>query len=169
MLLRSSTLGILCPATCTNVRSRSESVASGPGCVRRRNGALMRVQQPRHRFVRLHHEHLDQRVRERLILRHRIDHLPLIIEHQLHRRQIQHDLPILPPPLLHPPRQRVHVMQQLHHVRRIIRQPLVPIRMRNLLLAIDNRLRLPIPQPLGAGDHRIGKPSPNRPRIRHPA
>ena len=98
---------------------------------------MLRIQQPRHRFVRLHHEHLDQRMREALILRHCIDHLPIFIQHQIHLRQIQHELPLLLPALLKPLGQHIHVAQMLEHLRRVIRYLPRALGMRNLMRAID--------------------------------
>ena len=56
----------------------------------------MRVQQPCDRFVRFHHEHLDQRMREALVFRRRADDFALFIQHQFDLRQIEHKLPIVP-------------------------------------------------------------------------
>ena len=44
------------------------------------------------RFVRFDHEHFDERVREAGVFRHGVDHPALIVEHQFHFRQIEHEL-----------------------------------------------------------------------------
>jgi hypothetical protein len=126
---------------------------------------IQRVEQPRHGLVGLHHEHLDQRVREAVVLLLRPDDAPFFVQFQLDFRQVQHQLPIVQPALLNPLRQVVHVVQQLHHLRRVVAQRLVPVGVPDLLRAVDDGLRLAVAQPLGALDHGVGELRPRRPAV----
>ena len=78
------------------------------------------VQQAGDRFIRLDHEHLDQRVRVAVVLGHGVDHLAVGVQHQLRLGHVQVDLPGLDPAGLDPLGQRVHLEQQLDHDRVVI-------------------------------------------------
>ena len=109
---------------------------------------IHRIKQPRHRLVGLDHEHLNQRVREAGILFFRPHHFSLLIQQQLHLRQFQNDLPLLQSPPLNALGQHVHLIEQFHYIPRITHQPARPLRVRDVLRFIDDRLRLAISQPL---------------------
>ena len=123
------------------------------------------VQRAGHRFVGLDHEHFNQRMREALVFRLGAGDLALVVQHQFHLGQPQHNLPRLQPALLDALGQRVHLMQQFHHCRRVTIDLARTIGMRDNIRVVDDRLRLPIPQAACAANHRIGKAAAHRPRI----
>ena len=67
-------------------------------------------EQARHGLVGLDHEHLDQRVRERVVLLLGVHDLTVLVQHQVHLRQVEVDLPRLPPPRLDELGERVHLV-----------------------------------------------------------
>ncbi len=76
------------------------------------------VQQTRDRFVRLHHEHLNDCVGEARIGRLGADDALPIVKNQLHLRQVEHEHPIAHPAISNDARQTLRLSKQLDHFRR---------------------------------------------------
>ena len=115
------------------------------------------VEEPGHRFVRLDHEHLDQRVGERAILRAHVVHVSFIIEEQFRLGQIQDDHPITQTSLSKRLGESVRLMDGLDHLRLAVGVGAhVPARL--LEVPIDDRLRLEIGQSLARANDGGGEP-----------
>ncbi len=103
--------------------------------------------QPRYRFIRLDHEHFDNRMAEAGVRRRNVDHAPLVIVHRLHLRQLQHDHALPQPPRPNAPREIVHLLKQCQN-----------LGTQSPWLTVQCRARLFVRQTLGGTNDRVGEP-----------
>ncbi len=112
------------------------------------------LEQPRGHLVGLDHEHLDERVREGIVLGHRIDDVALLIEHKFDLGQIERDHPLPLAPGVDRLGKIVHVVQGRDDVIVVL-----GLGARMLLgffpVPIDERLGFEVRQALSTLDERL--------------
>ena len=105
------------------------------------------------RLVCLDHEHLDDRVGEGVVLRDGVHHAAVVVEDQLHLRQVQDDHAVAKAPLAEDPGQAIAAAQRLDQLVGVLRlRPRVPAG--GFQVAVDEGLGLQVGQPLVGPDHR---------------
>ena len=107
-------------------------------------------------LVRFHHAHLDDGVGERVVFGLGVDHAAGFIEHQLHRRQAQHNHPVGKATLADDAGQLVHQLAGGDDLPRILGL-FLGVLARFFQVVLDQGLGFQIRQPLGALDHAAAK------------
>ncbi len=99
------------------------------------------------RLVRLDHEHLDEGVGERVVLRLRIDDLSVLVEDQLELRKLQHELPVAHAALAEDLREPIGVAEHGDDFVGVVRLGL-GVLAGDREVAVDHRLRLEVGEAL---------------------